>query len=73
MAGFIETKKNVEKNWSTDMEIRAYRREDIKEIAELFYNAVHTINAADYTDYSGTPAHPGHSSAQPDRTSAHLM
>ena len=24
-------------------------------------------------DYSGTPAHPGHSSAQPDRTSAHLM
>lgn len=25
------------------------------------------------TDYSGTPAHPGHSSAQPDRTSAHLM
>ena len=32
------------------MEIRAYRREDIKEIAELFYNAVHTINAVDYTE-----------------------
>ena len=25
------------------------------------------------TDYFGPPAHPGHSSAQPDRTSAHLM
>lgn len=50
MAGFTGTKKNVEKNWSTDMEIRAYRREDIKEIAELFYNAVHTINAVDYTE-----------------------
>lgn len=32
------------------MKIRAYRREDIKEIAELFYNTVHTVNAADYTD-----------------------
>ena len=32
------------------MEIRAYRREDIKEIAELFYNTVHTVNAADYTE-----------------------
>lgn len=32
------------------MKIRAYRQEDIKEIAELFYNTVHTVNAADYTD-----------------------
>ena len=32
------------------MKIRAYRREDIKAIAELFYNTVHTINAADYTE-----------------------
>ena len=32
------------------MEIRAYRREDIKEIAELFYNTVHTVNVADYTE-----------------------
>ena len=32
------------------MEIRAYRQEDIKEIAELFYNTVHTVNAADYTE-----------------------
>lgn len=30
------------------MEIRAYRQEDIKEIAELFYNTVHTVNAADW-------------------------
>ena len=40
----------TEENRSTDMEIRAYRREDIKEIAELFYNTVHTVNAADYTE-----------------------
>ena len=40
----------AEENRSTDMEIRAYRREDIKEIAELFYNTVHTVNAADYTE-----------------------
>ena len=32
------------------MEIRSYRQEDIKEIAELFYNTVHTVNAADYTE-----------------------
>ncbi len=32
------------------MKIRAYRQEDIKEIAELFYNTVHTVNAADYTE-----------------------
>lgn len=32
------------------MEIRSYRQEDIKVIAELFYNTVHSVNAADYTD-----------------------
>ena len=32
------------------MKIRAYRQEDLKEIAELFYNTVHTVNAADYTE-----------------------
>ena len=32
------------------MKIRAYRQEDINEIAELFYNTVHTVNVADYTD-----------------------
>lgn len=32
------------------MEIRTYRQDDIKEIAELFYNTVHTVNAADYTE-----------------------
>lgn len=26
-----------------------------------------------YVDYSGSPAHPGRSSAQPDRASAHLI
>ena len=31
------------------MKIRAYRQEDITEIAELFYHTVHTVNAADYT------------------------
>lgn len=29
--------------------IREYRSTDCKEIAELFYNTVHTINAADYS------------------------
>ena len=32
------------------MEIRPYKTEDIQEIAELFYQTVHTVNAADYTD-----------------------
>ena len=32
------------------MEIRSYRQEDIKVIAELFYNTVHSVNATDYTD-----------------------
>lgn len=32
------------------MEIRTYRQEDLKEIAALFYNTVHTVNAADYTE-----------------------
>ena len=32
------------------MEIRSYRQEDIKVIAELFYNTVHSVNAADYTE-----------------------
>lgn len=32
------------------MEIRPYKTEDIQEIAELFYETVHTVNAADYTD-----------------------
>ena len=32
------------------MEIRSYRQEDIKVIAELFYNTVHSVNASDYTD-----------------------
>ena len=32
------------------MEIRPYKTEDIQEIAELFYQTVHTVNAADYTN-----------------------
>ena len=32
------------------MEIRPYKTEDIQEIAKLFYQAVHTVNAADYTN-----------------------
>lgn len=31
------------------MEIRRYQSSDCKEIAELFYNTVHTVNAKDYT------------------------
>jgi putative acetyltransferase len=31
------------------MKIRKYRSTDCAEIAELFYNTVHTINAKDYT------------------------
>lgn len=31
------------------MQLRAYRPSDRKELAELFYRTVHTINAKDYT------------------------
>ena len=31
------------------MELRRYQQPDCKEITELFYHAVHTINAKDYT------------------------
>ena len=31
------------------MKIRAYQPSDCKEIAELFYHTVHTVNAKDYT------------------------
>ncbi len=31
------------------MEIRQYKPSDCKEMADLFYNTVHTINAKDYT------------------------
>lgn len=31
------------------MIIREYRSSDCRELAELFYNTVHTVNAADYT------------------------
>lgn len=31
------------------MEIRRYRQSDCKELTELFYNTVHTVNAKDYT------------------------
>lgn len=30
------------------MQIRSYRTEDCKELAELFYHTVHTVNAKDY-------------------------
>lgn len=32
-----------------NMIIREYQRSDCKELAELFYNTVHTVNAKDYT------------------------
>lgn len=31
------------------MKIRKYRRSDCRELTELFYNTVHTVNAKDYT------------------------
>lgn len=31
------------------MEIREYRPEDCREMAALFYDTVHGVNAADYT------------------------
>ena len=31
------------------MDIRQYRQSDCKELTELFYNTVHTVNAKDYT------------------------
>ncbi len=31
------------------MKFRKYRQSDSKELAELFYNTVHTVNAKDYT------------------------
>ena len=31
------------------MKLRKYQQADCKELAELFYNTVHTINAKDYT------------------------
>lgn len=30
------------------MKFRKYKQEDCREIAELFYNTVHTINRLDY-------------------------
>ena len=32
------------------MIVREYQRKDCKEITELFYNTVHTVNAKDYTE-----------------------
>ena len=32
------------------MYLREYRPEDCREIIELFYQTVHTVNAADYTE-----------------------
>lgn len=31
------------------MEIRKYKQSDCREVTELFYNTVHTVNAKDYT------------------------
>lgn len=32
------------------MKIRKYKQSDCKELAELFYNTVHIVNAKDYTE-----------------------
>ncbi len=31
------------------MTLRPYRSPDLRELTELFYNTVHTVNAGDYT------------------------
>lgn len=31
------------------MEIRKYRSDDCKEMAELFYETIHSVNASDYS------------------------
>lgn len=31
------------------MDIREYRNTDINEVADLFYNTVHTVNIKDYS------------------------
>ena len=41
-------KNNTERN--SDMKIRNYKPSDCKEMAELFYHTVHTVNAKDYTE-----------------------
>lgn len=42
------------------MLIRQYKPEDCKEMAELFYNTVHTVNAKDYTKEQLHVWAPGH-------------
>lgn len=32
------------------MQLRGYKQSDCRELAELFYNTVHTVNAADYNN-----------------------
>ena len=32
------------------MDIRGYVSQDCRELAELFYGTVHSVNAGDYTD-----------------------
>ena len=32
------------------MKIRNYKPSDCKEMAELFYHTIHTVNAKDYTE-----------------------
>ena len=39
----------VSKKRDFEMIIRQYQPTDCKELAELFYNTVHTVNAKDYT------------------------
>lgn len=34
---------------TSEMEIRNYQQSDCRELTELFYNTVHTVNAKDYT------------------------
>ena len=52
--------------------IRLYSMEEITGILSSVGMSV-TESCADFNDYSAPPAHSGRSSAQPDRSSAHLI
>lgn len=43
----VDLEKQKEKNF--EMIIREYQSSDCKELTELFYNTVHTVNTRDYT------------------------
>ena len=75
----MEVKGIIYRCYSEIVNIR-YWEEDIDKLEDdidNFIDSIGEVTAEDpkelICDYSGPPAHPGRSSAQPDRVSAHLM